>query len=88
MPRCFFLNARGGTGKTFVLNLVLDAVRSLESKDGKNVAIAVASSGIASILLNLGRTFHSRFKAPLNIQDGMFLGFKANDPTGEVILCL
>lgn len=29
--------------------------------------MAVATSGIASILLNGGRAFHSRFKAPLRL---------------------
>ena len=42
-------------------NTVLRRVRN----DSK-VAIAVASSGIASILLQGGRTAHSRFKIPLN----------------------
>ena len=42
-------------------NTVLQRVRN----DSK-VAIAVASSGIAAILLQGGRTAHSRFKIPLN----------------------
>lgn len=57
----FFLDGYGGTGKTMLQNTVLRRVRH-ES----NVAIAVASSGIASILLQGGRTAHSRFKIPLN----------------------
>ena len=39
----FFLNASGGTGKTFLLILLLMSVR----KDQK-IAVAVASSGIAA----------------------------------------
>lgn len=39
----YFIDAPGGTGKTFLLNLILAQVR----KDG-NIAIAVASSGIAA----------------------------------------
>ena len=58
-----FIDARGGCGKTFLLNAVLAAVRSLEP-DGC-VALAMATTGIASNLLDLGRTFHSRLKAPL-----------------------
>lgn len=57
----FFLDGYGGTGKTMLQNTVLRRVRH----DSK-VAIAVASSGIASILLQGGRTAHSRFKIPLN----------------------
>ncbi|XP_031632403.1 uncharacterized protein LOC116346472, partial [Contarinia nasturtii] len=56
-----FLDAPGGTGKTFLLNLILAKVRSEE-----DIAVAVASSGIASTLLNGGRTAHSTFKLPLN----------------------
>ena len=56
----FFLNAPGGTGKSFVLNILLDSVRS----QGK-IALAVASSGIAARVLHGGRTAHNMFKVPL-----------------------
>ena len=59
-----FVDARGGTGKTYVLNAILAAVRSMENG---SVALAVGATGIAANLLQLGRTFHSRFKAPLNL---------------------
>ncbi|XP_076049334.1 ATP-dependent DNA helicase Pif1-like [Oratosquilla oratoria] len=55
-----FLNASGGTGKSFVLNMLLDSVRS----QGK-IALAVASSGIAATVLHGGRTAHNMFKIPL-----------------------
>lgn len=42
----FFLDAPGGTGKTFVLNTFLAKQRSLN-----RIVVAVASSGIAAILL-------------------------------------
>lgn len=42
-----FLDAPGGTGKTFLLNLILAKIRSQNE-----VAVAVASSGIASTLLD------------------------------------
>ncbi|XP_050675973.1 uncharacterized protein LOC126972914 [Leptidea sinapis] len=57
-----FLDAPGGTGKTFLLNLLLAQIR----KD-KGIAVAVASSGIAATLLNGGRTEHSVLKLPLNL---------------------
>ena len=53
-----FIDAPGGTGKTYTFNTILKALRS----QGQ-IVLAVASSGIAAILLELGRTFHSRFKA-------------------------
>lgn len=58
--RMFFIDAPGGTGKTFLLNTVLDHARS----NGR-IAIAVATSGIAALLLHGGRTAHSRFKIPI-----------------------
>ncbi|GFY15429.1 ATP-dependent DNA helicase [Trichonephila clavipes] len=58
----FFLDAPGSTGKTFLLNLLPEKTR----KD-HNVALAVASSGIAAILPSGGRTAHSVFKLPLNL---------------------
>ena len=57
-----FLDAPGGTGKTFVINLLLAKIRQ-QSK----IAIAVASSGIAATLLQGGRTAHSTLKLPLNL---------------------
>ena len=55
-PRALFIDARGGTGKTFVLHTILDALRTYGHT--KNIALAVASSGIAATLLPQGRTFH------------------------------
>lgn len=59
---CGFLNARGGTRKTFLLNTLLEEVRTIA--DSKQVAMAVTSSGIAATFLIHGKTFHTRFKAP------------------------
>ncbi len=55
--RAFFVDGPGGTGKTFLYSCLLSTVRA----QGR-VAIAVASSGIATLLLDGGRTTHSRFK--------------------------
>lgn len=57
-----FLDAPGGTGKTWLINLILAEVRFRG-----DIALAVASSGIAATLLEGGRTAHSRFKLPLNL---------------------
>ena len=57
-----FLDAPGGTGKTFLINLILARIRS----EGK-IALATASSGIAATLLTGGRTLHSTFKIPLDL---------------------
>ncbi|XP_045446746.1 uncharacterized protein LOC123654933 [Melitaea cinxia] len=60
--KMFFLDAPGGTGKTFIINLLLAKVRS-----DRKIALAVASCGIAATLLKGGRTAHSTFKLPLKI---------------------
>ena len=57
-----FLDAPDGTGKTFLINLILAKIRS----EGK-IALATASSGIAATLLTGGHTLHSTFKIPLDL---------------------
>ena len=57
-----FIDARGGCGKTYLLNLILSAIRRI---NGGSTALAMATTGIAANLLALGRTFHSRARAPL-----------------------
>ena len=55
--RAFFLDAPGGCGKTFMFNLLLATIRA----QGR-IALSVASSGIAALLLTGGTTAHSLFK--------------------------
>ncbi|KIH43500.1 hypothetical protein ANCDUO_26494, partial [Ancylostoma duodenale] len=57
-----FLDAPGGTGKTFLFNLLLAEIRKQNE-----IAVAVASSGIAAILLDGGRSAHSALKLPLDL---------------------
>lgn len=61
-PRIFFVDGPGGTGKIFVFNALLNRIR----QEGE-IAIAVASSGTAALLLKGGRTAHSTFKIPLDV---------------------
>ena len=56
---CFFIDGPAGTGKTFLYNTLLAEIRS-----HGDIALAVASSGIAALLISGGRTAHSRFKIP------------------------
>ncbi|XP_055951517.1 uncharacterized protein LOC129987579 [Argiope bruennichi] len=58
----FFLDAPGGTGNTYLINLLLARIRQRNL-----IALAVASSGIAATLLTGGRTAHSVFKLPINL---------------------
>jgi hypothetical protein len=56
----FFVDGLGGAGKTFLYGCLLSTVRAKG-----DIALAVASSGIAALLLEGGRTAHSRFKIPV-----------------------
>ena len=49
----FFIDAPGGTGKTFLCNLILDFVRYYDG-----FALATAYTGLASTLLEDGQTLH------------------------------
>ena len=60
----FFLYGYGGTGKTFIWRALSAAVRSKGE-----IVLNVASSGNAALLLPGGRTAHSRFKIPLQIDE-------------------
>ncbi len=62
--RVYFVDGPGETGKSFLFNTILALVRS-ESK----IAIAVASSGIAALLLTGERTAYSRFKIPMKVDE-------------------
>jgi hypothetical protein len=50
------------------------------------VALAVASSGIAALLLPGGRTPHSHFKIPLDIKQNSMCGMKKNTHLSELIV--
>ena len=80
-----FIDARGGTGKTFVLNAILAAVRTMDPVNGGCVALAVGTTGIAANLLHLGRTFHSRFKAPLSPHESSLLSINAQSKLADLI---
>ena len=58
-----FIDTRGGTGKTFLMNRLLYYVRTL---DHDSIALAVAFTRIAAQLLQGGRTYNARFKFPIN----------------------
>ena len=60
--KLFFVDGPGGTGKSFLLENLIATVRL----DGK-IALAVATSGIASLQLTGGRTAHSVFKLPIKL---------------------
>ena len=77
---CVFLDAPGGTGKTFCLNALLSHVRG-----EKKIALAVASTGIAALLLNGGTTIHSRFKIPINLTAETVCGLSWQCATAKLL---
>jgi ATP-dependent DNA helicase PIF1 len=76
----FFIYRYGGTGKTFLWNTLLANIRN----KGK-IVLAVASSGIVALLLPGGRTPHSRFRIPLDIQEDSMCAIKKNTHLAELI---
>ncbi|XP_021754741.1 uncharacterized protein LOC110720016 [Chenopodium quinoa] len=60
----YFIYGSGGTGKTYLWTTLISKLRS----EGQ-IVIAVASSGIAALLLQCGRTTHSRFSIPINLNE-------------------
>ena len=63
-PECFFIDGPDGTGKTFLYNIILAKIRLCGE-----IALPVASSGIAALLIDGGRTAHSRFKIPIKLNE-------------------
>ncbi|XP_022041881.1 ATP-dependent DNA helicase pif1-like [Helianthus annuus] len=76
-----FVYGHGGTGKTFLWTTIISALRSRG-----NIVLAVASSGIASLLLPSGRTAHSRFKIPLDLSDESLCLIKKKTHLAQLII--
>lgn len=75
-----FVYGHGGTGKTFLWSMILAYIRSI----GK-IALAVAASGIAALLLPSGRTAHSRFNIPVDVSSTSMCNIKKKIPTCKII---
>lgn len=76
----FFVYGHGGTGKTFLWSTIIAQLRS----EGK-IVLAVAGSGIASLLIKGGRTAHSRFKIPIDVDEFTCCEIKKNTHLAELI---
>lgn len=76
----FFVYGYGGTGKTYLWKTLSTTVRSM----GK-IVLNVASSGIASLLLSVGRTAHSRFIIPINPTEDSFCSIHQDSPLAELL---
>jgi hypothetical protein len=78
--RCFYLDGPGGSGKTFLYNTLISALRGRGER-----AVAVAWTGIAATLLKGGRTCHSRFRLPVPIVENSTSGVKPNSSEGGAL---
>jgi ATP-dependent DNA helicase PIF1 len=78
--KCYFIDAPGGTGKTYCLNAFIHHCLSLKSN-----IIVTSYAGVAALLLKNGRTAHSQFKFPLNqsMADCSLGTLKATEPLGK-----
>jgi hypothetical protein len=76
----FFLHGPGGTGKTYLYNTLCYHLRA----QGK-IVLCVASSGIAALLLQGGRTAHSTFKIPIPCHESSVCNIKNNSALADLI---
>ena len=76
----FFVYGYGGTGKTYLYKTLSARLRS----EGQ-IVLNVASSGIAALLLEGGRTAHSRFAIPINVVDDSMCHIPGDSDLAELI---
>lgn len=76
----FFVCGYGGTGKTFLWNTIINHLRSQQK-----IVLSVASSGVASLLLPGGRTAHSRFKIPCDLDETTICNIKRGTMLANLI---
>ena len=79
-PNFFFISGHGGTGKTFLWNTVVTYLRAQ-----RRIVLTVASSGVASLLLPNGRTAHSRFRIPIDIDELSVCDIKRGTKLAELL---
>ncbi|XP_016500374.2 uncharacterized protein LOC107818836 [Nicotiana tabacum] len=75
----FFIDGPGGTGKIFLYRALLATIQSK-----RYIALAMTTSDVAASILPGGRTAHSRFKIPINIDDN----FSCNISKQSALACL
>ncbi|XP_035832991.1 ATP-dependent DNA helicase pif1-like [Helianthus annuus] len=76
----FFLYGYDGTGKTYLWKTLAASIRC-----NGDIVVIVASSGIASLLLSRGRTAHSRFHIPINLNEDSVCHIKPNSEIANLL---
>lgn len=77
----FFVYGYGGTGKTFIWRTLSTAIRS----KGDTV-LYIASSVIVSLLLPGGRTTHSRFRIPMEVNEESICNVRRGSDLAELLV--
>ncbi|GJY26770.1 DNA helicase PIF1, ATP-dependent [Tanacetum coccineum] len=76
----FFIYGYGRTGKTYLYKTMSAACRSQGG-----IVLNVASSGIAALLLEGGRTAHSRFAIPINVVEDSMCNISVDSELAELL---
>nr|GEV77947.1 ATP-dependent DNA helicase PIF1-like [Tanacetum cinerariifolium] len=80
IPSVFFIDGPRGTRKKFLYKAFLAKVRSRGL-----IALATASSGVAANNMPGGRTSHSRFKIPINLENNSLYNIKKQSGTAKLL---
>ena len=75
------VNAAGGCGKTYAAKCIMNGFRM----EGR-IVLAVASTGVAAMILPNGKTVHSQFKMPIDLTEESLCGLKENSNEGLIRL--
>ena len=76
----FFLNGPAGTGKTFCYNAICHKLRG-----DRKIVLCTASSGIAALLLQGGKTAHSTLRIPLYFHEDSVCNIKKNTMLAKLV---
>ncbi|CAN1247135.1 ATP-dependent DNA helicase PIF1 [Linum grandiflorum] len=76
----FFIDGYGGTGKTFLWQVI-----SVKLRSEKKVVICVATAGIAALLMTGGRTAHSRFHIPIDVHSASTCHIEQGSELAELL---
>ncbi|KAJ8931613.1 hypothetical protein NQ314_015445 [Rhamnusium bicolor] len=80
-PNCLFLlDAAAGSGKSFLFQTLISVLRGEDTP-----LIAMAPTGLTASLLKGGRTLHSRFKIPLDVNETTTTGVSPTSTDGRLI---
>lgn len=77
----FFVNGFGGTSKTYLWKTLSTYIRSRGE-----IVLNVASSGMAALLLDGGRTAHSRFSIPLQVNETSTCSISVDSELASLLL--